>query len=183
MQTLTNEPTKEEMKQFQREMGQAAGAAADKAKDFYTRFPKDQKAELARQQELQLLQAAVQLGVTNRQAQLQALEDAQLKNPDLTEEQRIELRMGQLQRRVTARQEEGEKSALGELDKGLHELQKEFPKRSEFSELLLSAAQEWINQGETNKGQAIAREIIAGNADEEVKNAAKELLNNPEPTK
>lgn len=173
----TNEPTKEEMTRFEKQMGQAAGAAADKAKAFYTRFPKEENAELARKQEMNLLQMAVQLGATNRQAQLDALEEAQLKNPDLSEEQRIELRMAQLQRRVAARQEEGEKVALAELEKGLRALQKEFPKRPEFYELLLSAAEEWVSQGEPEKGRAIAREVVASDAGEDVKSAAKDLLN------
>jgi hypothetical protein len=183
LQTNENEPTKEEMARFEKQMGEAAGVAADKAKDFYTRFPNDEKAEMARRQELDLLQAAVELGETNRQARLDTLEDALMKNPKLTEDDRIELRLGQLQRRVVARHDEGEAVTLVEFEKGVRALQLEFTNRTEFSEMLLGVAEEWISRGETNKGQVIARDIIAGNGDKDVKDAAKELLESLDPKK
>jgi hypothetical protein len=181
-QTNEAEPTKEEMERFEKQMGQSAGAAADKAKDFYTRFPTNEFAEMARQQELDLLQAAVQLGATNRQAQLDALETALMNDPKISEDGKIELRLMQLQRRVTARESEGEAATLGQFEVELRALQKDFPKRSEFPQMLLGVAEEWMSRGETNKAQTIAREIIAGDAEKDVKDAATEFLKAPAPT-
>jgi hypothetical protein len=113
-QTNQTEPTKEEMQRYEKQLAEKVGTAADKAKDFYTRFPTNELALIARQQQLELLQAAVELGATNRQAQLDTLEDAMMKDPALTEENRIELRMTQLERKVSARHEESETAALGE---------------------------------------------------------------------
>jgi len=54
-------PTAEQVKEFRIEQGRLAGAAADKAKDFYTRFPNHPKAATARQKQQDMLQVAVRL--------------------------------------------------------------------------------------------------------------------------
>src|SRR5947209_5713861 len=86
----TKEPTKEEIAAFEKTDGMLAGLAAEKAKDFYTRFPDHENAAEARQQELALLGLAVQLGNTNRQDRLQQLEEARLKDPNLSEDDRFQ---------------------------------------------------------------------------------------------
>jgi peroxiredoxin len=57
------------------------GALVDKAKDFYTRFPKDTHASKAKLMELQLLSLMVQWGETNQKARLDALEKTLLGDP------------------------------------------------------------------------------------------------------
>src|SRR6185503_13543460 len=106
------EPTPEEIAQFEKKNGDMAAQAADKAKDFYTRFPKHENAEEARKQEYNLLGVAVQLGNTNRVAQLQTLEEARLKDPGLSEDDRFEMRLQQLQRTVSGRKHESATAAL-----------------------------------------------------------------------
>src|SRR3954471_20482408 len=70
----TTRPTEEEYNAFRAKQGVLAGEAADKAKDFYTRFPKDTHAAEAKKKEVEMLQVAVQLGNTNRAQQLAAHE-------------------------------------------------------------------------------------------------------------
>src|SRR6185503_2281796 len=69
----TTPPSKEQIASYEKKNGDLAGEAADKAKDFYTKYPSHEKAGEARKMEVQLLGVAVQLGNTNRQAQFEAL--------------------------------------------------------------------------------------------------------------
>ena len=169
------EPSKEEVAAFGKTNGVLAAKAADKAKDFYTRFPTHEKAAEARQQEYALLSLAVQLGNTNRVEQLRQIEEARLKDPGLSEDDRLELRIQQLQRSVNDK-ETNMVATLTQLEKGARNLQKEFPKRPEVASLLLSVAQGWLDNSETEKGRTIARELAEGAADEEIKANAQELL-------
>ena len=168
------EPSKEEMTAFERTNSLLAAAVADKAKDFYTRFPQHEKAAEARQQELALISLAVQLGNTNRNEQLRAMEAARLQDPNLSEDDRLELRMRQLQRGTD--KETNAIANLAEVEKSARSLQKEFPKRPEVASLLLSVAQGWVDNNETEKGRALAREIVESAVDEELKSNAQELL-------
>src|SRR5882724_6827354 len=59
-------PTPEQRASFRAKQAERAGLAAEKAKDFYTRYPAHPKAAEAKKQEADLLQVAVQLGNTNK---------------------------------------------------------------------------------------------------------------------
>ena len=59
-------------------------ALAGKMKDFYTRFPKDDRADRTKLMEFQLLMLAVQWGETHHQNQLDAVEKLLLNDPVLT---------------------------------------------------------------------------------------------------
>src|SRR5436190_15985467 len=85
------QPSKEEIAAFERSNSVLAAKAADKAREFYTKYPKDRHVEDAKQQEYRLLSVAVQLGATNRQKDVQALEEARLKDPSLDEDSKVEL--------------------------------------------------------------------------------------------
>lgn len=165
-------PTPEQIKAFRAEQGERAGLAAEKAKDFYTRFPSHPKAADARKAETELLAAAVQLGNTNKVAALQSLQEERLKDPNLSEDERFKLRMDGLRSSIQAATQQGPEAFTAELEKGGHQLLKEFPKRSEGYELLLQAA----GQADETKGRALAKEVAAGDAPEEVKAQAKGLL-------
>src|SRR5439155_7416580 len=169
-------PTKEQIAAFERSNSVLAANAADKLKDFYTRFPKDAKAAEAREQEYRLLSVAVQLGNTNRVKDLQAMEDARLKDPNASEDDRLELRMQQLRRSMSARQDDKPAAVMADLEKSARALQKEFPDRPEVSSLLLQAAEGWLSANEVEKSRALAKEVAAKEASPEVKEAADDLL-------
>ena len=64
----SKEPTKEQVAEFEKKNGVLAGEAADKAKEFYTKFPSHAKPRRRSAWNCNLLGVAVQLGATNRQA-------------------------------------------------------------------------------------------------------------------
>src|SRR5262245_43642140 len=170
------EPTQAEIASFEKKNGEMAAQAADQAKDFYTRFPNHENAEVARAREYELLNVAVQSGNTNRLEQLQAVEKARLNDPKLSEDEQIELRMQQLQRSVAAQARKSSSAALQELEKGARALQKDFPNRPESSSLIMSAAQGWLDHNEIEKSRALVQEIVKGGAEDDAKEAAQELL-------
>ena len=166
------QPSPEEMAKYQKSMSEMAGSAADKAKDFYTRFPQHARVAEAKDKEHLMLEMAVQLGNTNRLAQLQALEKALLANPTQDEEKRFELRSKSVQTAAMSRQAEGMPAMLEEFEKGARELQKEFPKNPEVYQMFLMIA----SNSEGEKSRVLAKEIVAGPADNEAKEAARKIL-------
>jgi thiol-disulfide isomerase/thioredoxin len=165
-------PTADQIAAFRAKQGEKAGLAAEKAKDFYTRFPSHPKAAEARKAEMSLLNVAVQLGNTNKVADFQKLQDAKLNDPNLSEDERFNLRMENIQNSVRAKMQQGPAAFAAELEKSGHELLKEYPKRAEGYELLLQAA----SQSDESKGASLAKEIVASDAPEEVKAQAQGLL-------
>jgi len=77
----TKEPSKEEIAAWELKNGALAGQAAERALDFYTKYPKHEKAAEARKLEVKLLTVSIELGGTNKQARLDELMDARLKDP------------------------------------------------------------------------------------------------------
>lgn len=167
----TQRPTAEQIQKFRELQSGLAGAAADKAKDFYTRFPDHPKAATARSNELQMLKYAVQLGNTNRLAALEALEQQKLKDPSLSEDERFKLRMTAAQRNLMAKRD-NEKEFIAALEQTARDLIKEFPKKEESYQWLLMAAQ----RSDPEKGRAIAKEIIENPNAGDAKEAAEGLL-------
>jgi thiol-disulfide isomerase/thioredoxin len=170
------EPSKEAVAEFEKKNGALAATAAEKAKDFYTRFPKHEMAGEARDREQYLLGVAIQLGQTNLTARLHALEESRLKDPNLSEEERVQLRINQLQRAVINRRDAAPADALTELEKGARAMMKDFPKRPELAGLLISAAQGWLDQNQPDKARALAQELVAAKPGEEIQSAAESLL-------
>jgi len=166
------QPTEEEMKKFRDSQRDLAGAAADQAHDFYTRFPKHPKADAAREKEQQMLEFAIQLGDTKRVAQLEKLEQEKLNDPNLNEDEKFNLLAGSVQRAAMSKQSEGMPAVLAAFEKGVRELQKKFPKRGEVYEMLLSVAA----ASESDKARELAKEIIASTATDEIKAQAQAIL-------
>ncbi len=167
-----NRPSNEDIAKFRYEQGRLAGEAADKARDFYTRFPNNPKAGEARKKEYELTAIAVQAGQTNRTVPLEALEAERLKDPALNEDEKFELRTQAIQRAAMSRQSEGMAAALAEFEKGIRSLQKGFPKRTEVYGMLLEVA----SSSEGEKARTVAQEILDSSAPEEVKDGARALV-------
>ena len=171
-----NQPSKEQIVEFEKSNSVLAAKGADKAREFYTKYPNDERATEAKQQEWQLLSVAVRLGATNRSQDLQALETARAKDPNLDEDSKVELRMQQLQRTMIAKRDAKPEEGLAELEKGARALQKEFPKRPEVQMILMSAAEGWLAQNDAEKSRKLAKEVSAAGGDPEVQEAADGLL-------
>ena len=168
-----NRPSPEQVQQFQLVQGAHAADAAEKAREFYKKFPNDAKAADAKKRELELLRIAVQLGSTNKVETLQQLEDEKLKDPSVPEEERVSLRVQALQRSLTQLMRSGKSEEIaGAEEKGAREIIKEFPKREEGYEFLFDAARRM----DEKKQRTIAEEIVASAAPEDAKRGAKSLL-------
>jgi len=172
----TNEPSKEAVAEFERSNALMAVRAADKAKEFYAKFPTHEMASGARDRELYLLGVAVQLGNTNVAQRLTALEAEKLKDPKLSEEERLQLRLGQLQRATSQGKDEDSPAALTETEKGARALMKEFPNRPELAGLLISVAEGWIDHDRPEKARTLAKEAADGGGPAELQTAAEALL-------
>ena len=166
------QPSEEEVNKFRDSQKELAGAAADKAHDFYTHFPKHPKAAAAREKEQEMLGFAVQLGDSKRVAQLEKLEQEKLKDPSLSEDEKFGLLASSVQRLAMSKQSEGMPVVLATFEKGARELQKQFPKRPEVYEMLMSVA----GASEADKAREIATEIVNSAASDEVKAQAKGIL-------
>jgi thiol-disulfide isomerase/thioredoxin len=165
-------PTPEQRALFRAKQGEKATLAAEKAKDFYTRFPSHPKAADAKKREADMLQVAVQLGNTNKVAELQKLQEERVKDPNLTEEERFKLRMEMVQTTVRAKMQQGPEAFQAELEKSGRDLIKDFPKRNEGYDILLQAA----SQAEGDKARTLAKEVADSRAPEEIKERAQGLL-------
>jgi thiol-disulfide isomerase/thioredoxin len=165
-------PSEQEIQSFREKERDVSAAAADKAKDFYTKFPNSSHAAEAHDKEREMLEYAVRLGATNQLSRLDALNDQRLKDPSISEDERFELRSEAIQRSAMKKQAEGEQAVMDEFEKGIHELQKEFPKREEVYQMLLMVA----SNSSPEKSRAVADEIVKSSAPEEVKTEAKGIL-------
>jgi thiol-disulfide isomerase/thioredoxin len=155
-------PTKDERAKFYLPF---VTALQDKAKDFYTRFPKDEHVLDARKHEFEITQVAVQLGDTSQQPRLATEEKSLLADPALTEDDRFDIRRGDVERLAEAKQSEGEEAALAAFEKGTRELQKEFPTNAVVAQMLVVVAR----NSDAPKARAILQEVSKGDASEELK--------------
>lgn len=171
----TNQPSQQVIDEFQRNIGASAAKTASKAQEFYTLYPLHEKAAEARDRERYLLNAAVELGYTNAQGRLDSLEEARLKDPKVPEDERLELRLQQVQRAAT-RVGTNSGTVLKELEKGVRALQKDFPKREDVTGLLLGLAEGWVEQSDYEKAKALGTEVSKGVTEEELKTKAEALL-------
>jgi thiol-disulfide isomerase/thioredoxin len=73
VESQTERPASSQVEAFSAGQARRAAEAADKAKDFYTRFPMHSMAKQAREKEFEMLQLAVQLGDVRKLAAFEAL--------------------------------------------------------------------------------------------------------------
>jgi peroxiredoxin/uncharacterized protein YbaA (DUF1428 family) len=164
------EPTPEEQAHF---LLPYALAVADKAKDFYTRFPNDTNAVEAKLSEFGALSFVVEkAAATNQQARLDAVEKAMIADPRLPEDDRFGLRHHAVEKAVQEKEVKGDAAMLVEFEKGARLLQKEFPKRPEVMDMLMDLAL----FSEPEKSLTVVKEIIAmTNAPDELRDEAQTM--------
>ena len=183
-----HEPTQQEMTAF---YVPALIKGADKAKDFYTRYPDHPKAEAAHKAEYRLLSIAVQqFGEKSLSDRMAIVIMERLKDPKLTEEERTTLIKDpsmpddqrvvllqdsklpdedkvilRVQALATLAQKlpEGMSNYLAQVEK----LRADYPKRPEAYELLRIAMQ----KGTSDQAKEIAKEIANSDAPEEIKSS------------
>jgi thiol-disulfide isomerase/thioredoxin len=173
----TKPPTEAEQKAFGAPLFMKA---ADLAHDFYTKYPDDKRAAQAKFFEMRALNMAERMGATNAVSRLQKLETSQLANPNATEDERLQIRFSEIQRKASAKGEVGEPGFNAELEKGIRELQKEFPKRPEPSQMLMQLA----SFSKPEKAKQLLEEVVHGKSSVEIKaRASLQLATLSEPEK
>lgn len=139
------------------------GKLADQAGDYYARFPKDVHAQDARLKQHQALKSAAEYDDPGAQVRLDELEPAMLKDPGIPSKVRYEIRSVQVW-----------KSARGGqsvLEKGAHDLLKEFPGEPQTYAILLAS----VGHERNERSLAILKEILESNAPEKTKDGARWL--------
>ena len=140
MEWQTNAPTQEQLAKFDDERAAQSGTLADRANDFYTRFPDDANVARARVTEIQALQMAVHFGATNRMADLDARERALIQNTNAPEDLRYELRLDEIGREMKSASAAGADMGA-QMEKAGRELVAEFPGGPDGYQILLDVAQ------------------------------------------
>lgn len=161
----TNRPSQEEIEQFVKENGERAFKAAKLANEFYTKHADHAKAEDAKQTEKENLQKALQ-----EFGYIEAA-DALLKL-DLPDAEKFQVRSVMIQNKAMAKQPEGREAVLLEFEKGVRELEKEFPDNEEIPQMLMYIAE---NLG-GKKGIEIAKKVSESANNEQIKAAARGLV-------
>src|SRR5688500_2554657 len=117
-------PTEEQRKEFYKFLGEQSEIVADKAKEFYTRFPEHARAEEAKEREATFRRQAVQF-------QGSSTAETEKISP---EEQKFREKMNEVQRRALRKQDaaqpdNGMSEVIKEVEAGLREIIKEYPER------------------------------------------------------
>ena len=160
-------PSQEEITKFRTDMGKAAGVSADKAREFYTRFPKHEKAGTAKDYERRMLTAAVNLGVKDREAALKAAggpPEPENRGP----QDELQKKLQEAAQSAMQKQSEGLPAVFAEFEKGVRALQKDHPDRPEIFAALLEIAEGLPAE----KALAIAKEIEAAKTEPAMKQQA-----------
>jgi thiol-disulfide isomerase/thioredoxin len=140
MSWQTNAPSQKDLAKFDDERAAQSAELADRAGDFYTRFPADANVARARVTEIEALQMAVHFGATNRLDDLAARERVVIQNTNAPEELRYELRLDETGRELKSAAAAGADMGLA-MEKAGRELVVEFPGGPEGYQILLEAAQ------------------------------------------
>ena len=172
----TNQPTKEQVAQFEKQNGILAAEAAGKLRQFYTKYPTNENVSEARRREFDLLKVAVDLGNTNALSRIEALEEQRLKDPSLSDDERIGLRVEQIQRLLSSATDATITNALAKVETAMRKLQADFPERTDLVGMTTSLADIWFKHGDFQKSRTLAEEVLKSKAEEDSKESAAMLL-------
>jgi peroxiredoxin len=165
---LLKEPTPEEETKF---LLPHALILANKAVDFYTRFPANTNEVSAKLMEFGIVTWAVDHGATNQQGRFDSVKQLVLSDTNLSEDDHFEIRNEDVRRSVHAKEAEGDMAMLAEFEKGTRMIQKEFPKRPDSVVMLLQLAE----NSDPDKSRTLLKEIATNDVPTELKEAASGL--------
>ena len=169
---LSNSPTNPPTDKFEQQQAANAMVAADKAKDFYTRFPNSTNAIAAKKLQCKILEAAYfsqhDLNVFSAWA---AAQQTMLADPKLTDEDRFDLRVAILDREEFDKRLDWNTRQI-EREKGIRKLIKDYPKKDKLYEMLLSLAANSPDE----KSRSIANETLALPVSVDIRTKAEGIL-------
>ncbi len=153
----TNRPSPQAFAEYRLGLSEKVAAVAQKAREFYQKFPEATNAPAARLREEQLLQDAAQMGATNVVARLKEIEAARAEAVDPV--QRFNYKAQTIRRQwAQALKGEGNAEAMAACVKDTRALQAEFPARIEPWEMLLDQARQMEGAPAKNLVRVIAQE-------------------------
>lgn len=168
--------TDKEIHDYYRGQANWAGEVADMARQFYALYPDHPQAKEAREGYFAMLHQSVELGGTNRIAELEALTAERLKDPKLDDETKFKLSLSLLQSMVSGRQYEGDDAMRAELETRARALADQYPKRPEGCDYLMKIAR----RAGPGKMSALAREVMTRTTDEAIKHECQGLIRRAE---
>ncbi len=168
----TKEPTPADVETFRRGRADLAVKIADQSKDFYTRFAADPRAAEARVNEMRLLDAAINLGLTNTLTRLEELEKARLADPNLPVDDRIGITLTAATRAAELLAGSDEAKAKANLEVTVRDLIKQFPQRPEPYQVLLGL----VGDDSSEKSRATLQSLVGTNVPPEVRESAQQIL-------
>jgi thiol-disulfide isomerase/thioredoxin len=128
-------PTEEQRKAFYESLAGKSVVVADKAKEFYTRFPNHEKAEEAKKKEEIFRKQSQQFRGSSGTSEKVSPEEKEFRD------KMNEVQKRALQKRDAAKPRNGMPEVVRELEAGLRDVMKEYPNRPEPWQQLLSVAE------------------------------------------
>lgn len=165
------ETKKEEVSQWMDSEVKRLRGVAEEARNFTKQFPADSNLPFALKIEEEALFAASQLGDIASRKELEELDRIRLQDSGLPLDDRLHIRMRQVQQTAQAKASEVD-AALKSYLEGARALTAEFPGRMEPYQMLLEVA----DSVDEAQSRVILDEVIKGDAPEQVKGAAQAVL-------
>ncbi len=170
-----HDPMPQEVARFHLNAAKSAVKAAAKAQQFFTRHPDHPKAFRSRVKECELLAVAVHFGDPRQKEHLASAQKAIEKDPNLTDDDRFNVRAAGVQRIAYYLQFKGYVINLDDFEKSVRELRSEFPTREEPYELVLVLAKNRFWDDQMDQARAAAAELAVSSAPASVVEEAKSM--------
>ena len=166
-------PTQEQVQQFYKQSSDAATAAADKARAFYTQYPDSTNALPAKKLEGSLLRTAFIEGGRSQSAYdaLTKAQDNLVQDPKLSDDDRFKLRLeiAETERANPALNDADSDAAF---EKALRQVIKDYPGKDEPYDMLLNEAA----FSSDDKARSVANEVLADPVSDSIKDKARAIL-------
>ena len=172
----TTEPTKDDLARFRALRIRLVLSAADKAGEFAVKYPSSTNTVEARVTQYMLVGTAIELGETNQQARADALESKLVADKSISEDRRLEIAVNGLQRRAELKRDDGIEAFLGELEKGVRQVRRDFPDRQEGYVLMAQMVQFYSRQSLGEPATRLARELQQAPVNDELKQTVQVLV-------
>jgi len=165
-------PTQAELQRHRRAEAVAAIQAANLAELFVKNFPANPKVNMARQRCHSWLTDAMRRGALGEITRLRRIEKDLLADTGMSIDERFRIRAAAVEREsaVAAAQR---KNAQIAYEKGLRELQRDFPRRQEIFQMFHTLAL----RSSPEKAAELAHDIITGSTSEKLRASAEAMIN------
>jgi thiol-disulfide isomerase/thioredoxin len=169
-------PSPKDFARFHEENGRLARRGAEKAREFYRRFPDSPHAREARVQEKISLTIAADLGDQVATRELQQLAARSGKEPPLTEDELVSIAAGPLKRLVDLLEYQVNPVDVSQMEHKARLFRQQYPKRPEGWEYLVVVMNNYLYYGRYPQARALAQDLTKADVPEETRDPAQALL-------